>query len=596
MDLITKLKKIIGIDFKYFILTGCFSIITMSIVFTTPIIIGFTVDYIVMGNTTNDFVNNIINFFGGAYYISSNLWIPFLLIVGLSTIRIIFVHFIIKYNGIGSENIAKRMRNNLYNHIQRLPYDYHVKAKTGDLIQRCTSDIENIRMFLSNQLIELMRTTIMGFIVFFILINLNLQLAIFSLVLLPVIFIFSYIFHSKIQKSFNIQEEMESALFSTIQENLSGIRVVRAFGRSKFEMDKFNEKNRKFRDTSRNLFKIRAFYWGTSDFLCMMQLFIVIIIGVNLTFNGIITLGIFMIFLTYINNFIWPIRNMARIIADMGRMSISFDRINEILEMPLEIDTENAVDIDLNSDIIFENVSFGYDETKNILDGMSFQIKKGETIAILGRAGSGKSTLMHIFLRLYDYKSGSIKINGVELRNIKKETLRKKIGIVLQDSYLYSRTIKENLKMSKTNLKIEEMTNATKISKIHDTIEAFRNKYETVLGERGVTLSGGQRQRLAISRTIIKNSDILIFDDSLSAVDTDTDSQIRNALRQRKKDTTTIIISGRITTLKEADRIFIMENGKISDIGTHDELIKKETLYKKIWDIQTSLEDELEAV
>ncbi len=274
----------------------------------------------------------------------------------------------------------------------------------------------------------------------------------------------------------------------------------------------------------------------------------------------------------------------------MGKMQVSLTRVSEILNTPQEAESETALESDLSGDIVFNDVHFEYESGKPVLNGLSFTAKKGETIAILGNTGSGKSTIMHLLLRLYDYKRGSVTINGTELKLIKKHWLRSRVGIVLQEPFLFSKSIKENIRMARATASDEEIFDSARTACVHDVIEGFEEGYGTVVGERGVTLSGGQKQRVAIARMLVKNSDILIFDDSLSAVDTETDEKIRKALKERKTKATTFIISQRITTLMEADRILVMEHGKITHSGTHQELIAVDGLYKRIWDIQTMLE------
>ncbi|MCL1925019.1 MAG: ABC transporter ATP-binding protein/permease [Defluviitaleaceae bacterium] len=568
--------------------------IAVLIALVPPLVISFTLDNAILGYEPLTFVHRFFYNFIGAEFVRNNLWVPFILIVFLSILRSLAGYTNNRLQAATSENIIKDMRNKIYNHLQKLPYSYHVKAQTGELIQRATSDVENIRAFMAGQINEMIRTFLLAVIALIILFNLHVTLALVSTIVLPVMFIASYIFNKKMKAAFLKQDEKEGELFETIQENLTGVRVVRAFGRSSYEIEKFSKKNDEFRDLVANLFKVRAIYWMASDFAGFSQIAAILTLGSIFALNGELTIGTLIIFMLYGNNLVWPIRNMGRILADMGRMGVSFDRIDEILNEPIEEDEPNAKTPSLNENIVFENVTFAYEDEKKVLQNLNFEIKKGETIAILGATGSGKSTIMHLLLRLYDINIGNIKIGNVPIKEISKKHLREKIGLVLQEPFLYSRTINENLKMAKTEVLEAEILKAAKIAKVHEVIESFENKYETMLGERGVTLSGGQRQRVAIARTIIKNSEILIFDDSLSAVDTETDSQIRAELKERAAYITTIIISQRITTLKEADKIFVMEKGRIADIGTHEELIHKDGLYKKIWNIQSMLEEEME--
>ncbi len=562
----------------------------------TPLIIKFTIDSVIEGKPIDlpIILINFIESIGGVTLIRQNLWILSIGIVTVTAFQGVFSYLKGRWSATAAENIARDLKNRLYSHLQNLPYEYHVKAQTGDLIQRCTSDVDTIRRFLTNQVIEVVRSLLIVIFSVVILLNLNVKLTLIAIITIPFIFITSFIFFLKIKKQFLLVDEKEGELSTVLQENLSGVRVVRAFGRQKFETEKFEAKNSEFKVKNIYLCKLLAYFWSCSDILSLSQVGIVLFAGVYMAVNGEISLGTLIVFTAYENMLVWPVRNMGRVLGDMGKMQVSLGRVNEILFTPKEEDTSGAISPDLKGDLVFDHVKFEYEKNKPILNGLSFSIQSGETIAILGSTGSGKSTIMHLLLRLYDYQSGSIKVNGTELRNINKKWLREKVGVVLQEPFLYSKTIKDNLKMARANVGDTEIFEATRTASVHEVIEKFESGYETIVGEKGVTLSGGQKQRVAIARTLIKDCDILIFDDSLSAVDTETDSQIRQALKERSKDVTTFIISQRITTLMEADRIFIIENGKVSDIGTHNDLIKREGLYSRIWAIQAMLEEETE--
>jgi ATP-binding cassette subfamily B protein len=422
----------------------------------------------------------------------------------------------------------------------------------------------------------------------------NIKLTLISLVMVPIIFVFSYVFFKKCRAAFLRTDEKEGELSATLQENLSGVRVVRAFGRQRYEIDKFDKKNSEFRNLNFNHLRLLSWYWSLSDALAHFTQLAVLILGCYLTYNGEITVGTFILFNSYIGMLLWPVRQMGRILSDLGKMQVALGRVYEVLDTKEEEDTEGAVKHELKGDIVFKDVGFTYDDGHAVLNGLSFALKAGQTVAVLGSTGSGKSTVMHLLLRLYDYKKGSITINGRELKEIEKSWLRERIGMVLQEPFLYSKTIWRNLLMAKDVVQDDEVYAATNTAAAHGFITEFDKGYETMVGERGVTLSGGQKQRVAIARTLIKNSDILIFDDSLSAVDTETDSQIRAALKERRSDVTTFIISQRITTLMHADRILVLENGRLTDSGTHDELSVRPGLYQRIWDIQSMRESEFE--
>ncbi|MDR1687719.1 MAG: ABC transporter ATP-binding protein/permease [Clostridiales bacterium] len=562
-----------------------------------PLIIRFTVDSVISNQPIDApaFIVSFIERIGGVSFLRVNLWVCALAVISVSLGEGLFTYMRGHATSAASENVAKKLKDTLYMHIQKLPYNYHVKAQTGDLIQRCTSDVETVRNFLGSQVAEVVRTVFMVVFSVYIMLGTSVKMTLVTVITVPVIFVIAIIFFRKVKSTFMLSDQKEGEMSAALQENLSGVRVVRAFGRQKYEMEKFDKKNSEFRNLSYKLIHYLALYWGSSDLFCFAQILLVLVVGINMTIAGEITLGSLWVFDRYVGMLLWPVRHMGRILSDMGKMQISLGRINEILNTPEETDTEGATEHNLKGDIVFENVNFSYDESKQVLNNLTFTVKKGETIAILGTTGSGKSTIMHILLRLYDYNSGSVKINGKEITEIKKQTLREKIGIVLQEPFLFSKTIKENIQMANSRAGDFEVESVSKAAAIHDSISRFEKGYDTIVGEKGVTLSGGQKQRIAIARTLIKNSEILIFDDSLSAVDTETDAQIRRALSERKTDVTTFIISQRITTLMEADRIFIIENGRITGCGKHEELIKTEGLYKRIWDIQTMLEGDFES-
>ncbi|MDR2167429.1 MAG: ABC transporter ATP-binding protein/permease [Clostridiales bacterium] len=561
--------------------------------FSLPLIVRITIDNVIdtqpLGN--NFMVMWLVDLLGGIDGWRENIWLA----AAAHLIIAVFLSLCIfgrqRLIALFGENTAKRMKDSLYDHIQKLPYNYHVHAKTGDLIQRCTSDVEMVRRFLQQQSVEIARAVFFTSIALAIMLTINVTLTLVTIAFLPIIFIFSYVFFKSVRRVFKQADEKEGELTTVLQESLTGIRVVRAFGRARFEVDKFTEKNTEFKDLQFKQMKYLSWYWSASDMLCFGQITLTFIVGVFLTYNGTLLTGELVLFSMYAAMMVWPIRQLGRVLSDLGRTQVALGRIYEVLDEAVETDTEGAAPHDLRGDIAFKNVDFDYGD-RNIFKNISFEIKKGETIAILGATGSGKSTLMHILLRLYDYKSGSITINGKELRNISKDHLRRVVGMVLQEPFLYSKTIMGNLQMAKDDVREAEIFAATKTASAHGFIEEFEEGYDTLVGERGVTLSGGQKQRVAIARTLIKNSELLIFDDSLSAVDTETDAQIRAALSERSTDVTTFIISQRITTLMDADRIFVIEGGAVSDIGTHEELTARDGLYKRIWEIQSMLEQD----
>lgn len=568
-----------------------FVIIAQFFAILAPLVIRTTIDSIIGDELiTSQIVVKAVEVFGGKYFLRENLWIIGILIIAVAVLRGIFMFLKSFLSSKSAENTIKALRDALYDHIQKLPYGFHVKADTGDLVQRCTSDIETIRRFLGIQLVEVSGSLFMISFVLYVMLKLNTKLALVSVITLPILFTFAYLFFTKVKKIYQEVDEAEAAISTVLQENLTGVRVVKAFARQKYELVKFDEKNRDYTDKAYNLMKILAIYWGCSDFICYMQIGLLLLFGSILALKGQISLGIFIAFTTYINMLIWPTRQLGRILTDMGKAIVSIRRINQILDEPIEILEENHLKPVIKGSISFEHVYFEYEENKPVLEDITFTVKPGETVAIIGPTGSGKSSLIHLLARLYEYTKGSIKIDGIELKCIDKAWIRKNVGIVQQEPFLFAKTIRENIKLANPTIDDVRMYEAAKIANIDKDILYFDKGYDTLIGERGVSLSGGQKQRMTIARIIINQCPIVVFDDSLSAVDTETDLSIRRELKNRKNKSTTIIISHRISTVSEADLIIVLDNGKIVQRGNHKSLLKEEGLYKRIYQIQNPID------
>ncbi len=567
--------------------------------FAWPLVLRVTIDSIIGSQPmeTSGWMQPIIielmDFLGGKSVLEKSLWMCSLILILLTISRGIFLFFKGKWSAVASESITRKIRDKVYDHLQYLPFDYHVKAKTGDLIQRCTSDLETIRRFLSLQLVEVGRALFMLFFALSFMLPMSVKMTLASLSLVPLIFAFAVIFFLKVKVAFKASDESEGRLSTVLQENLTGVRVVRAFARQKFEIDKFDERNVEYRDLTYKLIRLLAWYWSVSDYLSLTQIVAVTVLGTYWAAQGVITLGTLLAFSTYVGMLLWPVRQLGRVLTDMGKALVSIERIQEILEEPIENLDEGICQEKLEGDIEFKNVSFWYDQGHPILQDVSFAVKKGQTVAILGPTGSGKTSLVHLIMRLYDNQKGRILIDGIDVKKFCKRSLRKNVGIVLQEPFLFSKTLKDNIRLASDQVEDQQVFKAAQIASIHDVIKSFEDGYETAVGEKGVTLSGGQKQRVAIARTIINGSAILIFDDSLSAVDTETDAAIRHRLKKLDNKATTFIISHRLATLAEADLILVLERGKIVQQGTHLELIDQEGLYKRVWAIQNSLEAEL---
>ncbi|MDK2906249.1 MAG: ATP-binding cassette, subfamily bacterial [Petrotoga sp.] len=577
-------------------LTYTFAILAtiVSSLFTvvSPLVIRTTVDSIIGPKPIDSKVLNYIFSLANFKTISGKLIFAAFIIVILSIFNGIFMYLRGKFASDAAETLAKNLKDDLYSSILKSNYQFYSKYQSGDVIQRCTSDVETVRRFIAGQFVEIGRTIFLASMIIYLMLSINAKMAFFSTITIPFSFYISYWFFRKVEKQFKLADEAEAELSTVVQENITGARVVKAFARENFEIQKFSEKNKNYRDLDFKLVMTFARFWSFSDFISLTQILLVIVIGSYFAIKQEITIGTLVAFSSYVAMLLWPIRQLGRIFSDLGKMKVSLKRIYEILNEEKEDLDSGIIDIKLKGDIEFKDVWFGYTKDKPILKGVSFRIKHGQTVAFFGTTGSGKSTIIYLLLRLYDYNSGSITIDGIELRNISKKTLRKNIGIVPQEAFLYSKTVKENIKITKRKAKEEEIIESAKIAAIHEDIMDFENKYETLIGEKGVTLSGGQRQRLTIARAIIKEFPIIIFDDSLSAVDTETEEKIREQLRKNSKKRTTILISHRISSIKDADLIIVLENGIVTNIGTHKELIKQEGLYKRVWKIQSLVKNE----
>lgn len=493
----------------------------------------------------------------------------------------------------GSENMLKNLRDRLFGHIQRLPFSWHVKNQTGEIIQRCTSDVNVIRSFISNQMVEVFRTVFLIVLSMGIMFSMNVRISMVALVFIPVVILYSGVFFSIIAKKFLETDVAEGALSAAVQENLTGVRVVRAFGRESFEVERFEKCNRRFADLWVRLGNIQSYYWAIGDLITGLQIMTVAVFGVMEAVAGTISLGEFLAFISYNTTLVWPVRSLGRILSEMSKAGVSIDRVNYILEAEEETDSPAALEPPMNGDIAFRQITFQYEGMQPVLQNIDFTIPAGSTFAILGGTGSGKSTLVHLLTRLYDLppECGQITVGGVDTAQMKRGWVRRNIGLVLQEPFLFSRTIKENIAATRPDAGLPEIRRAADIACVDSAIDGFSDGYDTIVGERGVTLSGGQKQRVAIARMLMQDAPIMIFDDSLSAVDAETDAQIRAALKTQMGRSTVILISHRITTLMQADQILVLEDGKMADLGSHQELIQREGVYRQIYDIQMSSDD-----
>jgi len=497
-----------------------------------------------------------------------------------------------------AEGITRRMRNFLFDHIQRLSFAYHSKTATGDLIERVTSDMDSVRSFFSEQAIGVGRIILLFVINFLAILDLNWKLALASIAVVPIILVVSMWFFKRITKAYESYQEQEAILSTTLQENLTGVRVVKAFARQEYEKNKFEKDNWEKFQRGKKLLRMHSLFWPLSDIACGLQMLGGFIFAAFLAIRGEISVGTYPAYVGLVVWLIWPMRNLGRLIVQTSTGMVSYERLMEIVRQerePLDdgkVQPKNPV----NGQLIFKNVSFQYEDGNNdVLKNVSFRCEPGQAIALLGSTGSGKTSLVNLLPRFHDYTDGHILLDGKELTDYSREYLRRQIGIVEQEPFLFSRSIRENITYGVgRDVPQAEIERAAKAAAVHEVILTFPDGYDTLVGEKGVTLSGGQKQRVAVARTLLKNPRILILDDSTSSVDTETEAEIREALNKLMQNRTTFIIAHRIQSVMNADLILVMDKGMIVQTGRHEHLVKQDGMYREIFDIQTRIDEELE--
>ncbi|MBN1285108.1 MAG: ABC transporter ATP-binding protein [Anaerolineae bacterium] len=498
-----------------------------------------------------------------------------------------------------AEGVVQRLRDYLYDHVQRLTFTYHDQTPTGDLIQRTTSDADAVRRFFADQAIGLGRIMCLFLINWAVLLGLDWRLGLVSVVVIPPIVAISYWFFGRVSKAYEDFQEQEAVVSTILQENLTGVRVVKAFARQRYEMDKFDRENWEKYRRGKRLVLMHSLFWPASDILCGVQIIAGYVVAAMLAINGEITVGTYMAYATMLIWIIFPMRNLGRIIVQMSTGLVSYERVAKIIREPREpLDEGSHTPAgNVRGEVVFDDVCFAYADANTVaLKDITFRVEPGQAVALLGPTGSGKSTLVNLLPRFYEYTGGSLTLDGEELNQYPRGYLRSQIGIVEQEPFLFSRSIRDNITYGVgRSVSDAEVIEAARAAAIHDVImDVFPDGYDTLVGEKGVTLSGGQKQRVAIARTLLKDPRILILDDATSSVDTETEEAIRDALERLMEGRTTFIIAHRIQSVMKADLILVLDDGEIVQHGTHAELLREDGIYRQIYDVQARIEDELE--
>ncbi len=588
--------------------------------YLVPLVGAAAIDHAIGDRSTTEatlLIKALLASVGGAENLKENLWLAPLWMVVITALGGICSYLKGRHTSLASDGIARRLKDRLYDHLNHLPARYLDRLDTGDLVQRCTSDVETVRQFLAVQVMEIGNSILLAATALPLLLLLSPSMTLVSFALVPPLILYGYFYFKRVKHVFKSVDEAEGALTSVIQENLTGIRVVRAFARQDFERAKFAAPNAHFRDRNLRLLRLMSWYWSVSDLVAFTQIGLILLIGAHWVAQGTLSVGVLFAFLAYLGIMLWPVRQMGRILTDLGKTTVAVTRIQEIITQPREpdvvLESSMAPLPQLSGALSVRDLYFAHarrdaplpsatpsgttsetPERGGALNGLSFDVAPGETLAVLGPSGSGKSTLMHLLLRLYDYERGSIRFDGHELNSLPRKWVRAQLSTVMQEPFLFSKTLRDNIRLGSTEAQDREIEEAARAACIDETIRTFAQGYDTLIGERGITLSGGQRQRVAIARALLRQAPILILDDALSAVDGETESLILDALRRRRGRATTLVIAHRLSTLAHADRVIVLDHGRIIQSGTHEQLSQQDGLYRRLWQIQTNVEAEFQ--
>ncbi len=585
------LRRLLRGSWRYFAACIAASLLFTACELVIPQIIRVSVDSLIGDAPVKvAAARPIVAALGGVERLRRDLWIPAVMMAGFGLLSAMMRYCVNLYSSKAGETLVKTSRDLLYHHIQHLPWKWHMENPTGDIIQRCTSDVERIKTFFEEQFVPVFRMLAMIVFALVCMALMNWKLALVPAIMFPIIIVYSLLFHNSIRERFTACDESEGVLSTIAQENLTGVRVVRAFGREEYERERFEKQNEDYTSLWVRLCRTLSDFWAVGDATACIQTMLVVVLGSLLCVRGEMTEGEFVSFAIYNTMSISPVRRLGRVISEMSKMGVSVSRISEVLDAPCEQDKPDAEPAPMDGDITFDHVTFRYETGPDVLSDVSFTIPAGTSFGVLGGTGSGKSSLILMLCRLYAPSEGRVTVGGQDIADMPAAWVRDHIGVVLQEPFLFSRTIEENIGICGADH--ETVRKAAQTACIADDIEQFAAGYQTMVGERGVTLSGGQKQRVAIARMLTKRTPVMIFDDSLSAVDTQTDEKIRAALDRDLAGATSIIISHRITTLMDCDNILVLEHGKVLQLGTPQALLQQDGLFRQIYDMQMSIGEE----
>jgi ATP-binding cassette subfamily B multidrug efflux pump len=583
--------------YKWWIIPGVFFVIISNIFGIIPAqVIGHAFNLI----TENIQIYRLFNGFERATVIydifSHSLFYFGMLVLILYLLRGLFLFFMRQTIILMSRHIEFDMKNEIYAHYQQLSLGFYRRNNTGDLMNRATEDVNRVRMYVGPAIMYTINTAVLFILVIYAMFSVNATLALWCLVPLPVLVLIIYFVNTMInQKSEQIQEQL-SKLSSFVQERFSGIRVIKSYVREDYTKKIFAAESQGYKDNAMGLVKVQALFYPTMLLLVGLSTILTIYIGGIQVIEGAITPGNIAEFIVYVNQLTFPVSMLGWVTTLIQRASASQKRINEFLQLKPDITSNNLQTPKLHGNIKFKQVNFTYPDTGiQALNNVSFEIEQGQFVAIIGRTGSGKSTLANLIMRMYDIDNGTITVDGQPLKDLNLNNYRNQIGFVPQEVFLFSDTIKNNIAFGLDQVTDEAVNNAAKNAAVYHNIIDFDQKFETMLGERGITLSGGQKQRVSIARALIKEPGMLIFDDCLSAVDTRTEEEILTNLGKIMKGKTSILIAHRISTIKNADKIIVLDKGKIIEQGNHEQLLRLNGAYTEMYQNQL-LEEESQSV